>query len=601
MPDLYRQVDLDYDCLMQHKTSGKPTAWLAPSLRWLVLLGLTLALGSGGNLSGEIILILASAGLWNSINTLLVTLDRSWRNLHYLSAVIDFALASILFYLSGAFRGNIAWAGLLAIIPASLQFRFRGVFLIALVSLLAQGVIALTQQDVLESGVYLAVLALIYGSVGIILSFIAQRLGNTWSRHERERIEAQIASEKAQRDQSRMIYQLISALSATLNYNRVLDVSLDLTHRALASEAGPDPELVSAVLLYTEGDYHEKILRVRSARRFTQADMHLSIPGVDGLIGKAIDDGVSKIGRELKTDPELGRVIALKSCTSGYCIPLRAGLDTYGVLLFAHPMEDYFTEERRELLDIIGSQVVIALKNASLYRDLELEKEHVVEVQEEARKKLARDLHDGPTQSIAALAMRLNFARRLIERDPKAATDEMQKIEELARRTTKEIRHMLFTLRPLILESQGLIAALQSMAEKMKETYSQNVIVEADPKLVQELEAGKQGVIFYIAEEAVNNARKHAQAEHVWVRIKPMKGELALLEIADDGVGFDLKQVDANYEQRGSLGMINLQERTELVSGLLHIDSAIGRGTRVRVAIPLTEEAADRIHHGHPS
>ena len=160
---------------------------------------------------------------------------------------------------------------------------------------------------------------------------------------------------------------------------------------------------------------------------------------------------------------------------------------------------------------------------------------------------------------------------------------------------------MLFTLRPLILESQGLIAALQSMAEKMKETYSQNVIVEADPKLVQELEAGKQGVIFYIAEEAVNNARKHAQAEHVWVRIKPMKGELALLEIADDGVGFDLKQVDANYEQRGSLGMINLQERTELVSGLLHIDSAIGRGTRVRVAIPLTEEAADRIHHGHPS
>ncbi len=79
---------------------------------------------------------------------------------------------------------------------------------------------------------------------------------------------------------------------------------------------------------------------------------------------------------------------------------------------------------------------------------------------------------------------------------------------------------MLFTLRPLVLESQGLIAALESMAEKMRETYGQNVIIQADPNLVEELEMGKQAVIFYIAEEAINNARKHAQARHVWVRLK---------------------------------------------------------------------------------
>jgi signal transduction histidine kinase len=82
----------------------------------------------------------------------------------------------------------------------------------------------------------------------------------------------------------------------------------------------------------------------------------------------------------------------------------------------------------------------------------------MMDIQEEARKKIARDLHDGPTQSIAAIAMRVNFARRLMERDFKAASEELYKIEELARRTTKEIRHMLFTLRPLVLESQGLVA-----------------------------------------------------------------------------------------------------------------------------------------------
>ena len=102
----------------------------------------------------------------------------------------------------------------------------------------------------------------------------------------------------------------------------------------------------------------------------------------------------------------------------------------------------------------------------------------MAEAQDEARRKLARDLHDGPTQSVSAIAMRVNFARRLMERDVAEAGEELYKIEDLARKTTKEIRHMLFTLRPLVLESQGLTAALQAMAEKVNETYNQNVIVE---------------------------------------------------------------------------------------------------------------------------
>jgi signal transduction histidine kinase len=246
-------------------------------------------------------------------------------------------------------------------------------------------------------------------------------------------------------------------------------------------------------------------------------------------------------------------------------------------------------------LDIVGNQAMIAIQNARLYRDLELEKERMMEIQEEARKKLARDLHDGPTQSVAALAMRVNFARRLMERDEKAAADELYKVEELARRTTKEIRHMLFTLRPLVLESQGLIAALESMAEKMHETYNQTVIIDADQEIISQMEIGKQGVIFYIAEEAVNNARKHAEADHIWVRLKGAGEELAVLEIEDDGVGFDLNTVDSNYENRGSLGLVNMRERTELVNGYLKIDSLVGRGTKISVLIPLTEEAADRI------
>jgi signal transduction histidine kinase len=222
----------------------------------------------------------------------------------------------------------------------------------------------------------------------------------------------------------------------------------------------------------------------------------------------------------------------------------------------------------------------------------------MMEIQEESRKKLARDLHDGPTQSVSAIAMRVNFARRLMERDTKAASEELYRIEELARRTTKEIRHMLFTLRPLVLESQGLVATLESMAEKTKETFNQDVAIQADPRVVDALEANKQAVVFYIAEEAVNNARKHAQAERIWVRLKMLREGMSLLEVEDDGVGFDVNVVGSTYENRGSLGMINLRERTDLVNGVLRIDSAPGRGTRVQVVIPLNEEAADRLRRG---
>jgi signal transduction histidine kinase len=128
----------------------------------------------------------------------------------------------------------------------------------------------------------------------------------------------------------------------------------------------------------------------------------------------------------------------------------------------------------------------------------------------------------------------------------------------------------------------------------VRETHGQNVIVEAQPGAAEQLELGKQGVVFFIAEEAINNARKHAEARHIWVRLK-MRSGLFVLEVQDDGVGFNVGAVDTNYEQRGSLGMVNMRERAELVSGMLRIDSTEGVGTRITVYVPLTEESAERL------
>jgi signal transduction histidine kinase len=396
----------------------------------------------------------------------------------------------------------------------------------------------------------------------------------------------------------REIYKSLATMTATLNYQRVLDAALDISMRALAESGSDTDRLVSAVLQFTDQESQKPILFVGAARRFMRKDMSETFLAEKGLLRETIDEGASLLAHQVSQDPELSCIIALQKCRVAYCIPLRSGLNVYGVMLFAHPDPDFFTIINREVLDIIGSQAMIAIQNARLYQDLEKEKERMMDIQEDARKKLARDLHDGPTQSIAAIAMRVNFARRLIERDANAAADELNKIEDLARRTTKEIRHMLFTLRPLVLESQGLTAAFVSMAEKMKETYAQNVKVEVDPNLLPELELGKQGVIFYIAEEAVTNARKHATADSIWIRLNSIQPDLAMLEIEDDGDGFDVGAVDASYEHRGSLGIVNMRERTELLNGILKIESKKGQGTKIRVLIPLSEEAVDRVRRG---
>jgi signal transduction histidine kinase len=402
---------------------------------------------------------------------------------------------------------------------------------------------------------------------------------------------------QAERERLRTLYEMISRMTGSLIYSRVLDMALDTGTSTLAEPGVLAEQMVSGVFLFFK-DGTQTMLRVGASRRMTAADQRMVLPASDGALARTINTAEPVLCHDIASDAELGALVSLRSCHSAYCLPLRIGLDVYGAMLFAHPDANFFIPNRRDVLDIVAHQATIAIQNARLYNDLENEKERMVQIQDEARKKLARDLHDGTTQSVAAIAMRVNFTRRMVEKNLPGAPGELVKIEELARRTTKEIRHMLFTLRPLVLESEGLEAALKAMAEKMQETYEQKVVVEADPVLISDLEVGKQTIIFYIAEEAVNNARKHAQAAHIWVRLQRMKHDIARLEIKDDGVGFNVGSVDASYETRGSLGMINMRERTDLLNGKLKIVSAEGKGTTIQVLIPLTEEAEERLRRG---
>ena len=595
---LCRPSILDYDSYMRRSNILYPEDWLSTLIRWFILVCMAVALGANAESSFQIRLILLAAALWNFGLTILAAFGR--RLVWHASVVItfDFVLAALLQFFTGTTGWVTALFGLLPVSSAAFFWGIRGAVSVSVLYVLVQGAIAFLFLTPNQIPAYLGTYLLLYLVIGSLLGYGAQRFIASSTKARRNLALSQQEAERAERERNRALYKLISALSATLNYERVLETAMDLGYSTLATINGNSETMISAVLLFAEDETKRTELHFGSARRLTRAEVRTTLPGVDGLIGRTIDEGMPQLGKGIAKDAELGRIVSLRSCQAAYCIPLRMGLDTYGVLLFAHPDEDFFSTERREILDIIGGQTVVAIQNARLYRELELEKERIMDIQEEARRKLARDLHDGPTQSVAALAMRVNFARRLIEKDSKSAAEELYKIEDLARRTTKEIRHMLFTLRPLVLESQGLVAALQSMAIKMGETYNQKVQIEAEQDIVSQLEMSRQGVIFYIAEEAVNNARKHAQAAHVWIRLKQSGEELVLLEVEDDGVGFNRQEIENDYSSRGSLGLVNMRERAELVNGVINIESAPGRGTRIRLLIPLTEEAAERIRHG---
>ncbi len=385
---------------------------------------------------------------------------------------------------------------------------------------------------------------------------------------------------RAARERARAVYEMASTLSATLDYNAVLESALDVGVLGLR-EMTPNARLIGAVMLF-QGD----ALCVVASRRLTPRDTKVTVSGHQGVLSEALKSAEPVLTQDSINDPELSYFVAFQDAKSVLAIPLRAGFDNYGLLVFGATDADAFSDEHIELLTAVTSQATIALQNAKLYQTLREEKERIVEIEEDARKKLARDLHDGPTQSVSAIAMRVNLIRRMVDHGQQGVSEELQKVEDLARKTTKEIRHMLFTLRPLVLETQGLGAALDQFKQKLMDTHQLHVILHLQQGSESLLDSHAQGVLFYIIEEAVNNARKHAQATHIDVRLY-RRENYAIVEVQDDGVGFDVNAVNKSYDQRGSLGMVNMHERAELIEATLMVDSTPGEGTKISVLVPI--------------
>lgn len=266
-----------------------------------------------------------------------------------------------------------------------------------------------------------------------------------------------------------------------------------------------------------------------------------------------------------------------------------------GSLVICHPDAHSF-ESRQTLLLTLGQQLATAIENAQLYQQVQ-EREVLrgellrrsVEAQEEERKRIARDLHDGIGQTFTALALGLAGVEEMMPRDPATARTQIGVLRELSTRAIAEMRQMVADLRPPQLDDLGLIPALHWLADEWRERSHLDVRVQATgPR--RRLSPEMETILFRIAQEAITNVAKHAQAQQAIVNLDfadPIE-----LRIEDNGIGMTPNQIHRRAARHQGWGLAGIQERAALVGGDLHIDSAPGCGTRLTIHLPLrTEEA----------
>ena len=568
--------------------------WLISNLRWLLLASVALVsftdtlikygpVFNAAHILPQLV-ILTIAILYNLVITLFLLNGTLPRGFPAMSLMVDTALTIGFVTASGGLDSPLLFFALFPILTAALRYPWAVSLVIAVIVVLGCGIAGyrLASPGGLWSDLFpYAARSLVLLLAALISGLVGDRLKRAVARTQIQQEEAELGKQRATHEHSRIVFELASMLSATLNYNRVLETMLEVAEAGMREIDRPGLVHVSLVLLFSHSD-----LRVVASRHLPQRDQEAAFQSKAGALARALSTAEVVITNAPAADPELSQLIVMHNCQQAAIVPLRAGFENFGALVVGSPLPGTYTEDHLDLLTAICNQAIVALQNAQLYQNLTDEKEHIVAVEEDARKKLARDLHDGPTQSIAAIAMRLNYIQMLMDRDPGQVGKELAQLEELARRTTKEIRHMLFTLRPLILESQGLKAALEQYISKLAETDATSIHLEAAPGVDQALDRNTQGVTFYIIEEAIGNARKHARAENIWVRLY-IQDRVFYSEVEDDGTGFDVDAVQVRYDERGSLGMVNMQERAELINGKLTIASAPGKGTRIQMSTPL--------------
>ncbi len=219
-------------------------------------------------------------------------------------------------------------------------------------------------------------------------------------------------------------------------------------------------------------------------------------------------------------------------------------------------------------------------------RQLRALSDRAILAQEEERKRIALSLHDDTGQALSMIIINLERIARAVPSDAVELRSRLERTHALARQTLDELRKIIYGLRPTMLDDLGLIPAIRWYARTNLEEAGIRTTVNGDPALTS-LDSQVSITLFRIAQEAVNNIVRHSSAKNAWISLTRQEN-CAVLEINDDGSGFDVSQTSSQAITKQQWGLLGIIERADLVGGEVVIDSKPGRGTRLRIQIPLT-------------
>jgi signal transduction histidine kinase len=385
---------------------------------------------------------------------------------------------------------------------------------------------------------------------------------------------------RAERDlrEIHLLYEVGQSLAMNLDLSSLLN---DLRRRV--------PEVVGAdrcSIFILDEERRELVLELPEEHRT------MRMPADRGIAGWVASHGIGQVVNDVEQDPRfydgIGREVDFVT-RSILCVPMRVKDRVVGVMQLLNKRSgEPFSDKDMQLLNTLAAQAGIAVENARLYQSLKEERDKLLSKEEVVRKQIARDLHDGPTQGVAAIAMNIEFIKRLLTAMPERVPSELETLSELVLKTSHNIRTLLFELRPLGLETQGLLSTLQQYVSRWRDPSGGGMQLRLEaPSNVPRLPPEVEGAMFIILQEAVNNARKHAKAGEITIYLYQEEGQL-VASVRDRGKGFNLIAVEANYETRGSLGLLNMKERARLIGAECRIRSAPGEGTTVELRVPLT-------------
>ena len=358
-----------------------------------------------------------------------------------------------------------------------------------------------------------------------------------------------------------VLYDVTAVASASLEMETVLTQSLERVCEVMQSS--------SAIIHRVESEEQHNNLQMM-ARRGNIPYHTLS----DNPAQTVLDTHQPLVIAELTTTADdTGRL----TCVS---VPMHAKGAVIGVLSVLRPADQLFSVDEVALLASVGDQIGIAVDNARLYQ----QSEQLAIVQE--RQRLARDLHDAVTQSVYSVTLMAEAARRSAENEQwSTVTNLMGRLQDIGGQALKELRLLVYELRPLALRQEGLVGAVRHRLDAVERRAGMAVDFQTtgDILLPDTIETD----LYRMVQEALNNTLKHAEAGRIAVHITQQANQLTI-RIEDDGNGFNLDDV----HHSGGMGLHSLRERADKIGANLSIESTPDNGTRITITLS-TEQHDD--------